>query len=288
MSAVTAVERAPREGVLERTWAFVRRNVLAFYAVLAFAYLMLPIAIVIAFSFNHPAGRFNYTWSGFTLDNWKNWDGVPGLRSAMVLSLEIAFIASLIATALGTLIALALVRYNFRGRGATNLLIFLPLSTPEIVLGASLLTLFLNRHVSNVIQLGFPTILIAHVMFCISFAVVTVKARLIGFDRHLEEAAMDLGANEWVTFRKVTLPLIAPALLASLLLCFAISIDDFVVTYFNNGPRITFPLFVWGAARVGAPPQVNVIGSVIFLVAVCVMVGNVLFAMRRERSTATA
>jgi spermidine/putrescine transport system permease protein len=255
---------------------------------LAFTYLMLPIAVVIAFSFNHPAGRFNYTWSGFTLDNWKNWDGVPGLRSAMVLSLEIAFIASLVATALGTLIALALVRYGFRGRGATNFLIFLPLSTPEIVLGASLLTLFLNNHVSKVLQLGFWTILIAHVMFCISFAVVTVKARLIGFDRHLEEAAMDLGANEWVTFRKVTLPLIAPALLASLLLCFAISIDDFVVTYFNNGPKITFPLFVWGAARVGAPPQVNVIGSVIFLVAVTVMVANVLVQMRRERSAATA
>jgi spermidine/putrescine transport system permease protein len=138
------------------------------------------------------------------------------------------------------------------------------------------------------VQLGFWTILIAHVMFCISFAVVTVKARLIGFDRHLEEAAMDLGANEWVTFRKVTLPLIAPALLASLLLCFAISIDDFVVTYFNNGPKITFPLFVWGAARVGAPPQVNVIGSVIFLVAVSVMVANVLVQMRRERSAAPA
>ena len=288
MSAVPVAERVPREGVLSRTWAFVRRNALTVYAVLAFAYLMLPIAVVIAFSFNHPAGRFNYTWSGFTLDNWKNWDGVPGLRSAMVLSLEIAFIASLIATALGTLIALALVRYNFRGRGATNLLIFLPLSTPEIVLGASLLTLFLNNHVSHVVQLGFWTILIAHVMFCISFAVVTVKARLIGFDRHLEEAAMDLGANEWVTFRKVTLPLIAPALLASLLLCFAISIDDFVVTYFNNGPEITFPLFVWGAARVGAPPQVNVIGSVIFLVAVSVMVANVLVQMRRERSAAPA
>jgi spermidine/putrescine transport system permease protein len=288
MSAVPIAERVPREGVLSRTWAFVRRNALTAYAVLAFAYLMLPIAVVIAFSFNHPAGRFNYTWSGFTLDNWKNWDGVPGLRSAMVLSLEIAFIASLIATALGTLIALALVRYNFRGRGATNLLIFLPLSTPEIVLGASLLTLFLNNHVSHVVQLGFWTILIAHVMFCISFAVVTVKARLIGFDRHLEEAAMDLGANEWVTFRKVTLPLIAPALLASLLLCFAISIDDFVVTYFNNGPEITFPLFVWGAARVGAPPQVNVIGSVIFLVAVSVMVANVLVQMRRERSAAPA
>ena len=289
MSAVQVAERAaPQEGALSRSWAFVRRNALTVYAMLAFTYLMLPIVVVIAFSFNHPAGRFNYTWSGFTLDNWKNWDGVPGLRSAMVLSLEIAFIASLAATALGTLIALALVRYGFRGRGATNFLIFLPLSTPEIVLGASLLTLFLNNHVSKVLQLGFWTILIAHIMFCISFAVVTVKARLIGFDRHLEEAAMDLGANEWVTFRKVTLPLIAPALLASLLLCFAISIDDFVVTYFNNGPKITFPLFVWGAARVGAPPQVNVIGSVIFLVAVTVMIANVLVQMRRERSGATA
>jgi spermidine/putrescine transport system permease protein len=245
---------------------------------------MLPIAVVIAFSFNQPAGRFNYVWSGFTLDNWKNWDGVPGLRSAMVLSLEIALLASLVATALGTLIALALVRYRFRGRGATNLLIFLPLSTPEIVLGASLLTLFLNL----TFVFGFTTILIAHIMFCISFAVVTVKARLIGFDRHLEEAAMDLGANEWVTFRKVTLPLIAPAILASLLLCFAISIDDFVVTYFNAGPRVTFPLFVWGAARVGAPPQVNVIGSVIFIFAVVAMVGNVLVQMRRERSAVGA
>ena len=163
-------------------------------SILAFIYLMLPIAVVIAFSFNNPAGRFNYTWQGFTWDNWQNWDGVPGLRSAMVLSLEIALLAQPGRDALGTLIALALVRYGFRGRGATNLLIFLPLSTPEIVLGASLLTLFLNLNV----VFGFWTILIAHIMFCISFAVVTVKARLIGFDRHLEEAAMDLGANEWV------------------------------------------------------------------------------------------
>jgi spermidine/putrescine transport system permease protein len=286
MTAVSAAEPLPRERVFSRAWAFVKRHVLTVYAILAFVYLMLPIAVVIAFSFNSPRGRFNYTWDGFTWNNWKNWDGVPGLRSAMVLSIEIALLASLIATALGTLIALALVRYTFRGRGATNLLIFLPLSTPEIVLGASLLTLFLNM--SSAITFGFWTILIAHVMFCISFAVVTVKARLIGFDRHLEEAAMDLGANEWVTFRKVTLPLIAPAILAALLLCFAISIDDFVVTYFNAGPRITFPLFVWGAARVGAPPQVNVIGTTIFLVAVVAMVANVLFQMRRERSAATA
>ncbi|HMI28410.1 MAG TPA: ABC transporter permease [Gaiellaceae bacterium] len=283
MSAVPIAGRPPRERVGSRLLAFVKHHVLTVYALLAFIYLMLPIGVVIAFSFNNPQGRFNFVWSGFTLDNWKNWDGVPGLRSAMVLSLEIAFLAAIVATALGTLIALALVRYGFRGRGATNLLIFLPLSTPEIVLGASLLTLFLNL----TIVFGFWTILIAHVMFCISFAVVTVKARLIGFDRHLEEAAMDLGANEWTTFRKVTLPLIAPAILAALLLCFAISIDDFVVTYFNAGPRTTFPLFVWGAARVGAPPQVNVIGTAIFIVAVVGMVGNVLFQMRRERSAQT-
>jgi spermidine/putrescine transport system permease protein len=284
MTSTTLEVGRPRESPFGRIWALVKHHVLTVYALLAFVYLMLPIAIVIAFSFNNPVGRFNYTWSSFTLNNWKNWDGVPGLRSAMVLSLEIALLASLVATLLGTLIALALVRYGFRGRGATNLLIFLPLSTPEIVLGASLLTLFLNLS----IVFGFWTILIAHVMFCISFAVVTVKARLIGFDRHLEEAAMDLGANEWVTFRKVTLPLIAPAILAALLLCFAISIDDFVVTYFNAGSRTTFPLFVWGAARVGAPPQVNVIATFIFAVAVIGMVLNVLVQMRRERAAASA
>jgi spermidine/putrescine transport system permease protein len=280
-TAAAAEQQRPGSSALASAWAFVKHHVLTVYALLAFIYLMLPIGIVIAFSFNNPKGRFNYVWSGFTLDNWKNWDGVPGLRSAMVLSLEIALIASLIATALGTLIALALVRYGFRGRGVTNFLIFLPLSTPEIVLGASLLTLFLNL----TIVFGFWTILIAHVMFCISFAVVTVKARLIGFDRHLEEAAMDLGANEWATFRKVTLPLIAPALLAALLLCFAISIDDFVVTYFNAGPRTTFPLFVWGAARVGAPPQVNVLATAIFVLAFTVAVTNIVIQNRRGKGT---
>jgi spermidine/putrescine transport system permease protein len=280
MSTAAVTQPAPRASVLSRVWAFVRHNVLTAYAILAFVYLMLPIGVVIAFSFNQPKGRFNYIWSSFTFDNWLHWDAVPGIRSAVILSLEIALLASIIATALGTLIALALVRYGFRGRAATNLLVFLPLSTPEIVLGASLLTLFLNLNV----VFGFTTIVIAHIMFCISFAVVTVKARLIGFDRHLEEAAMDLGANELTTFRKVTFPLIAPAILASLLLCFAISIDDFVVTYFNAGPDTTFPLFVWGAARIGAPPQVNVIGTAIFAVAVVAMVANVLVQMRRERS----
>ncbi len=286
MSAVAVEGGRARGGALSGAWAFVKRHVLTVYSILFFAYLLLPIAVVAVFSFNNPPGKFNFTWNQFTWDNWRYWNGVPGIESAIILSLEIALIASLIATALGTLIALALVRYSFRGRASTNILIFLPLSTPEIVLGASLLTLFLNTTFVRV-QFGFWTILIAHIMFCISFAVVTVKARLVGFDRHLEEAAMDLGANEWTTFRKVTLPLIAPAILAALLLCFAISIDDFVVTYFNAGSRVTFPLYVWGSARNGAPPQVNVIGTAIFVIAVTAMLINVIFQMRRERKGAT-
>jgi len=278
MSSI-AVPTAREPNFLATVLAVVRRHVLTVYSFLFFAYLLLPIAVVMIFSFNNPTGKFNYTWQGFTWDNWRYWDGVPGIRSAVFLSLEIAVVASVIATALGTMIALALVRYGFRGRATTNILIFLPLSTPEIVLGASLLTLFLNL---SFVTFGFWTILIAHIMFCISFAVVTVKARLVGFDRHLEEAAMDLGANEWTTFRKVTLPLTAPAILAALLLCFAISIDDFVVTYFNSGSEVTFPLFVWGAARIGAPAQVNVIGTAIFVVALAAMLVNVVFQRRRE------
>ena len=271
---------APRPSVLSRSWGFVKRHVLTVYAVLAFTYLLLPIAVVIAFSFNDPAGRFNYTWQGFTLDNWRNWDGVPGLTGAMSLSLQIAALSSIVATTLGTLIALALVRYGFAGRSATNFLIFLPMAAPEIVLGASLLTLFLTQHIAT----GIQTIQIAHNKLNISFVVVTVKARLVGFDRHLEEAAMDLGANEWTTFRKVTLPLIAPAILAGALLTFALSVDDFVITYFNSGSEVTFPLFVWGAARVGAPPQVNVIGTMIFVVALGLMLVNILL-QRRKGST---
>jgi spermidine/putrescine transport system permease protein len=206
------------------------------------------------------------------------------LTDAMVLSIEIALVASIVATALGTMIALALVRYGFRGRAGTNLLIFVPVATPEIVLGASLLALFLNL---SFFTLGFATILVAHIMFCISYVVITVKARLIGFDRSLEEAAMDLGANEITTFRKVTLPLIAPAILSGALLSFALSIDDFVVTYFNAGSEVTFPLFVWGAAQRGVPPQVNVMGTVIFVVALSLMVLNVMLQRRREGRAST-
>jgi spermidine/putrescine transport system permease protein len=263
---------------------WIRRHLLTGYAMLAFAYLMLPIGVVILFSFNAPSGRFNYVWEGFTLDNWINWDGVPGIRSAVITSLEVAFVSTIAATIIGTMLALALVRHGFRGRGATNVLVFLPMSTPEIVLGASLLTLFLNMRVVT----GFGTIFIAHVLFIVSYIVVTVKARLIDFDRHLEEAAMDLGANEWTTFRKVTLPLLAPAILSAALLGFALSVDDFVITYFVAGGTTTFPLFVWGAARVAVPPQINVVGSAIFVVAIGAMLANVLWQNRRARRLARA
>ena len=256
-----------------------RRHVLSVYAFLAFCYLLLPIAVVILFSFNAPTGRYNYVWEGFTVDNWIHWDAVPGIRSAVIKSLEIGIVSTIAATVLGTLMALAIVRHQFRGRATTNILVFLPMSTPEIVMGASLLTLFLNMRVVT----GFLTIFIAHVMFIVSFVVVTVKARLIDFDRHLEEAAMDLGANELTTFRLVTLPLLAPAILSAALLGFALSIDDFVITYFVSGSTTTFPLFVWGAARVSVPPQVNVIASAIFMIAVLVMIGNVLWGLRSSR-----
>ena len=276
-TAETLPPRA-RLGVAGRAWRLVKRHSLTAYALLAVAYLMLPIAVVILFSFNAPAGRFNYVWERFTVRNWLHWDAVLGIRSAVETSLEVAALATIVATALGTLMALAIVRHRFVGRGATNLIVFLPMSTPEIVMGSSLLTLFLNAN--SIFRLGFWTIFIAHVMFTISFVVVTVKARLIGFDRHLEEAAMDLGANELTTFTKVTLPLIAPAMLAAALLSFALSIDDLVITYLNAGATQTFPIFVWGIARVSVPPQVNVVASAIFLIAIAIGLGNVVWQHR--------
>jgi spermidine/putrescine transport system permease protein len=270
---------APREPWLSRAWRWVRGHLLSAYAGLALLYLFLPIGVVVAFSFNNPKGRFNYTWDGFTWSNWTHPFAVPGIGSAIRISIEIALLSSLFSTALGTLMAIGVARYKFRGRGLINVLIFIPLTTPEIVMGSSLLTLFLNQNVAT----GFTTILIAHIMFNISYVVVTVKARLAGFDRHLEEAAMDLGATEWTTFWKVTLPLIAPGVLAAGLLAFALSIDDFVITYFNSGSTVTFPLFVWGSARVSTPPQINVIGTMIFVIAVSGMLANVLIQNVRAR-----
>jgi spermidine/putrescine transport system permease protein len=283
MTSIAASGARTRPGVAARVWAFAKRHALTLYALLVVAYVMLPIVVVILFSFNAPKGRFNYVWQGFTLDHWIHWDAILGIRDSVVLSLEIAALSTLVATALGTFLALAIVRHQFRGRATANLLVFLPMSTPEIVLGASLLALFLN--LTSVFELGFWTIFIAHVMFIVSFVVVTVKARLIGFDRHLEEAAMDLGANELTTFWKVTLPLLAPAMVSAALLGFALSIDDFVITYLVAGPEQTFPVFVWGISRVTVPPQVNVVASAIFLVAIAIGLANVLWQYRAAKRT---
>jgi spermidine/putrescine transport system permease protein len=253
------------------------------FAGLSLIYLLVPIAIIIVFSFNNPRGRFNFIWQEFSLEAWKDPFGVPGIGDALRNSLEIAALSTLGATILGTLTALALVRYEFKGRAPINFFIFIPLATPEVVLGAALLSQFLNLGTP---QLGFATILIAHIMFNLSFVVITVRSRLIGFDRSLEEAAQDLGATPWETFRLVTLPLIMPGVVSASLLAFALSIDDFVITYFNNGSTITFPLFIWGAARVAIPPQIYVIATMIFLFTVAMMLATVWQQRRAEKMAA--
>jgi spermidine/putrescine transport system permease protein len=260
-----------------RTWDRVRNALLRVWAYLALLYLFVPIFIVVLFSFNDNETRFNLNWQGFTLRHWEHPFRVEGLGSAFANSIEIALISTAIAVVLGTFMALALVRYGFRGRRATDLFVFLPLATPEVVLGAALLGLFLTMNVAT----GFATIVIAHVMFNVSYVVVTVKARLEGMDTHIEEAAMDLGANEWTTFRKVTLPMIAPGVAAAALLAFALSIDDFVITNFNAGQTVTFPLFIYGAARQGVPAEVNVLASVILVLALIGMVVNLVVQRRR-------
>lgn len=276
-TAKGAVVGRSQPRLLQRLARVAGHIALPVYAVLALAYLFAPIAIIVLFSFNDVRGRFNFVWQGFTLNHWLDPFKIPALTDAMILSLKIAAVSTLIATALGTLIALALIRYRFVGIAAVSLLILLPLTTPEVVMGSSLLTLFLNQGIT----LGFNTIIFAHVMFNISFVVVVVRARLRGFDWTLEEAAMDLGANEWRTFRKVTLPLIFPGILAAALLAFALSMDDFIITLFTSGQEVTFPLWVWGAARTAVPPQINVIGTLILVTTVTLIGASLLLQQRR-------
>jgi spermidine/putrescine transport system permease protein len=253
--------------------------VLPAYTAAAVAYLFLPIAVMIAFSFNNPAGRQNITWQGFTIQNYVDVWGRPDITGPMLASLVIAIVSTIVATALGTLIGLAISRYDFRGQGAMNMLIYVPMATPEVIMGASLLSLWVTLGV----QRGMITILIAHVMFNISYVVVTVRARIAGFNRSLEEAAMDLGADEWATFRKVTFPLIFPGIMAAALLAFALSIDDYVITSFVSGQTTTFPLWVYGASRFGVPPEVNVLGTLIFVVAGLFILAQILWARRQRR-----
>jgi spermidine/putrescine transport system permease protein len=238
-----------------------RERALMFYAILAIGYMLLPLIVIAVFSFNDPKGKFNFTWEGFTLTHWENVFSIPELNDALITSLQLAALSTVIATALGTLIAIALVRHDFFGRRGANFLVVIPMATPEVVIGAALLSMFLIYGIS----LGFVTLLIAHVMFSISFVVVVVRSRLIGFDRSLEEAARDLGASPFQTFRLVTLPLLMPGVVGAALLAFALSIDDFVISNFNSGDAITFPLFIFGASQRGIPVEVYSIATLLFL-----------------------
>jgi spermidine/putrescine transport system permease protein len=253
--------------------------VLPVYTAAVLLYLFFPIAVMMLFGFNDIKGRFNFTWQGFTLEWWGRILDIPELTMAIRNSLIIATVSTIVATTLGTAIALALTRYRFRGRSSTNMFIFLPMATPEVVLGASLLSLFVTLAFSR----GFVTILIAHIMFNISYVVVTVKARTQGFNAEWEEAAKDLGATPWTAFRTVTFPLIFPGVLAAAVLAFALSVDDYVITLFNAGPTLTFPLWVVGASRFGVPPQVNVMGTLIFVVGVALALGSVVIQRRSYR-----
>jgi len=270
--------RPPRRGPLR----WLREHVVPIAAALAFVYMLLPNVVVVLFSFNDPTGRYNYTWQEFSLDAWLHPCGPTGLCSSLGLSLRIGLLATLLSTVLGTLAAFAMARHRYRGRATSNVLVFLPMATPEVVMGSSLLTLFVSLQV----PLGATTILIAHIMFSISFVIVTVKARLAGLDPRLEQAAMDLYANERQTFLRVTLPLVAPGIIAAALLAFALSFDDYIITNFTaSATSVTFPMYVWGTASRGTPVQINVVGTVMFLLALtAVAVGQVLSRRSRRRA----
>jgi spermidine/putrescine transport system permease protein len=274
--APSAAAPAPAVPSRRRRWT---RLILPAYTWLMILYFSLPILVMIAFGFNDTKGRLNLRWQGFTLNWYRNLFENPGLTAALRNSLLIAVISTVVSTILGTMIGLALGSYRFRGKGAYDLVLFSAISAPELVLGASLLSLFITFQFAR----GFVTIVIAHVAFSLAFVAVTVRARVLVLDPRLEEASQDLGADPWTTFRKITLPLLAPGIVAGALLAFALSIDDYVVTSFVNGQVETFPIWVYGATRIGVPPQVNVMGTFIFLGGVAIAVGNALLA-RRQRA----
>jgi spermidine/putrescine transport system permease protein len=275
---MASTAKAPRMGFGK----WLREHAVLIIGLLVIAYMLIPIAVIFVFSFNNPAGRYNFTWVGFTLDHWKNVFGIPELNEALWTSIKLALLTTLFSTVIGTMMALALVRHQFFGRRAANFLIVIPMATPEIVMGSSLLSFFLILGT----PLGFRTLLIAHVMFCISFVVVVVRSRLIGFDRRLEEAAKDLGATPFETFRLITLPLILPGVFGGALLAFALSIDDFVISNFNAGTTVTFPIYIFGAFQRGVPVEVNCIAMILFGITVLAM-GFTTWQQRRAEKMAS-
>jgi spermidine/putrescine transport system permease protein len=263
---------------------WLRSHLVLILGIVVLLYTFIPIAVVVLMSFNQPKSRLVYRFDKFTLDNWLHPCSDPSMCHAVGQSIVIGLLATVVATILGTLMAFALVRHDFAGRSTMNLIIFLPMASPEIVMGSSLLALFVAAGFGG--QLGFWTILIAHIMFCISFVVVTVRARLAGLDDTLEQAAMDLYANPRQTFWRVTFPLAFPGILGAALLSFSLSFDDFIITNLNAGTTVTFPMYVWGVAQRGVPMQVNVVGTVMFLISVLIVVGGELNNRRRRRALA--
>jgi spermidine/putrescine transport system permease protein len=250
------------------------------YTWVVIVWLSLPILVMIVFSFNNPHGRFNTTWVGFTTKYWSSkLFAFQDLTNAIEVSLLLAVLSTIITTILGTMIGIALGKYRFRGQGSFNLLLFAAISAPEIVMGASLLSLFTTLNTG----LGFVTILIAHVMFSLSFVAVVVRARVLTLDPSIEDAARDLGASSWTTFWRVTFPMIFPGILSGALLAFVLSIDDYVVTSFTSGNVVTFPLWIYGVSKLGLPPQADVMGTIIFLAGILIATTNVIVSKRRSR-----
>ncbi|GAA2574620.1 ABC transporter permease [Actinomadura fulvescens] len=254
---------------------------LQLYTVLLVGWLLVPIGVMILFGFNDTRTKQNFEWEGFTLKWYVHLFDKKDLTTALINSITIAVLTTLIATVLGTLLGLAIGRHRFRGQGLANLVMFAAISCPELVMGASLLSMFVATETPR----GYLTILAAHVMFSVSFVAITVRARAVGIDPSVEEAARDLGAGPLTTFRLVTLPMIMPGVLSGALLAFALSVDDFIITNFTSGATQTFPLWVWASTRTGTPPQVNVMGTLIFAVGVLLAIVNIAAARRRARRT---
>ncbi len=267
---------------LQRLGRWISKHLVLMGGLLVLVYTFIPIAVVVLMSFNKPNSKLVYKFDAFTLDNWLNPCKDQSMCSALGRSIQIGLLATVVATILGTLMAFALVRHKFQGRGTANLLIFMPMASPEIVMGSSLLALFVAAGFGG--QLGFWTILIAHIMFCLSFVVVTVRARLAGLDNNLEQAAMDLYATEAQAFRRITFPLVFPGILGAALLSFSLSFDDFIITNLNAGNTTTFPMYVWGVAQRGVPMQVNVVGTLMFLISIAIVVSVEVNRRRQEKA----
>lgn len=255
------------------------------YTWLIIFWLSLPILVMIVFGFNNTKGKFNFTWQGWTLHWYANLFAIPDLTTALRNSITIAIIVTIASAIMGTMIGYAMGRYSFRGRGIITLILFANVAAPEIAMGTGLLSLFLSMGIPR----GYWTVVIAHIMFDIVYVAITVQARMSAYDKSLEEAAHDLGAGALTTFRLVTLPVLMPGVIAGALLAFALSIDDFIITQFNAGTMQTFPIWVYGSTRVGTPPQVNVMGTLIFAFGVlCVLVNTWILRRGRKRSAALA